>query len=452
MNKKLIWIIGSLIGVIIILLMLQKTSLFGRSNEIKVTSEKVVPKNITEIVSANGKVFPEIEVKISSDISGEVTQLNVQEGDSIRKGQVLARIYADIYNTQREQAAAEVNKIQAGVDNSRATLEAFKARLDQAKTNYDRQKTLLDDRVISKVEFEQADNTYKTALSDYNAAQQTIRSGQAGVSSATAMLSRANKDLSRATIISPMTGIVSSLSVKKGEKVVGTAQMAGTEIMRIADMNLMEVRVEVGENDITKVHLGDSARVSIDAYNNRKFLGVVTKIASSNTAANNNNITTSSTSEVTNYLVNIRLLPSSYQDLISNSSKHIFPFRPGMNASVDIYTTTHNNVLSVPLNAVTTLDKTDQTSQINTQKKENEKESHIDEMHEVVFVLQKDQTVKSVIIKTSIQDMNSIEITNGLKEGDEVITGPYNVINKKLKDGIKVKVVAKDKLFEEEDK
>ncbi len=311
---------------------------------------------------------------------------------------------------------------------------------------------MLDDKVISKVEFEQADNTYKTALSDYNAAQQNIRSGQAGVSSATAMLSRANKDLSRATIISPMTGIVSSLSVKKGEKVVGTAQMAGTEIMRIADMNLMEVRVEVGENDITKVHLGDSARVSIDAYNNRKFLGVVTKIASSNTAANNNTITTSSTSEVTNYLVNIRLLPSSYQDLISNSSKHVFPFRPGMNASVDIYTTTHNNVLSVPLNAVTTLDKTDQTSQINRTKKENEKESHIDEMHEVVFVLQKDQTVKSVIVKTSIQDMNSIEITNGLKEGDEVITGPYNVINKKLKDGIKVKVVAKDKLFEEEDK
>lgn len=428
MNKKLRWIIIGLVSAIVILLILKKLDVFTTDEGIKVTTEKVTHRKITEIVSTNGKVFPEIEVKVSSDISGEVTQLNVEEGDSIKKGQVLARIYADIYNSQRDQAAAEVNRVQANVNNSSAALDAFKAHLEQAKVNYDRQKSLLDEKVISKLEFEQVDNNYKTALSDYNAAKQTIRSGEAGVSSARAVLVKANKDVSRAVIIAPMDGIISSLSVKKGEKVVGTAQMAGTEIMRIADMSTMEIRVEVGENDIPKVKIGDSASITIDAYSNRKFVGIITKIAASSNATNNvSSNSMSSTNQATTYLVNVRLVKESYQDLITNTSKNKFPFRPGMNASVDIFTETHNTVLAIPINAVTTRSDS-----------------------ELVFIVQKDKTVKPVMVKTSIQDMNYIEITTGLKEGDEIVVGPYNIVSKQLKEGTKIKVVAKEKLFENE--
>lgn len=242
MNKKLRWIIFILLGLIIILLILKKAGIFATEEGIKVTTEKVTRKQINEVVTANGKVFPELEVKVSS-ISGEIIELKCKEGDSVKKGQVLARIYADIYNTQRDQAAAEVKQVQAGVDNSNAALDAFKARLEQAKTNYDRQKSLLDEKVISPLEFEQADNAYKTTLSEYNAAKQNIRGNQAVVSSARAGLARANKDVSRGNIVAPMDGIISLLAVKRGEKVVGTAQIAGTEMMRIADMSSMEVKI-----------------------------------------------------------------------------------------------------------------------------------------------------------------------------------------------------------------
>lgn len=443
MNKKLRWIIFILLGLIVTLLIVKKAGLFAAEEGIKVTTEKVTRKQINEIVTANGKVFPELEVKVSSDISGEIIELKCKEGDSVKKGQILARIYADIYNTQRDQAAAEVSRVQASVDNSSAALDAFKARLEQAKTSYDRQKLLLNEKVISTLEFEQADNAYKTALSEYNAAQQNIRANQAVVSGAKAGLARASKDVSRSNIVAPMDGIISLLTVKRGEKVVGTAQMAGTEMMRVADMNSMEVRVEVGENDIPKIHLGDSAKVSIDAYGNRKFAGIVTKIAASNTNASNNSTGLTSVNEATSYLVNIQIQRSSYQHLFNSPSAQALPFRPGMNATADIYTTTHNNVLAVPINAVTTRDDNAGQSNAASEKVNND-------LNEIVFVLQKNQTVKPVIVNTAIQDMNYIEIISGLKEGEEVVVGPYNVVSKQLKKDTKVKVVSKDKLFEKE--
>lgn len=443
MNKKLRWIIFILLGLIVTLLIVKKAGLFAAEEGIKVTTEKVTRKQINEIVTVNGKVFPELEVKVSSDISGEIIELKCKEGDSVKKGQILARIYADIYNTQRDQAAAEVSRVQASVDNSSAALDAFKARLEQAKTSYDRQKLLLNEKVISTLEFEQADNAYKTALSEYNAAQQNIRANQAVVSGAKAGLARASKDVSRSNIVAPMDGIISLLTVKRGEKVVGTAQMAGTEMMRVADMNSMEVRVEVGENDIPKIHLGDSAKVSIDAYGNRKFAGIVTKIAASNTNASNNSTGLTSVNEATSYLVNIQIQRSSYQHLFNSPSAQALPFRPGMNATADIYTTTHNNVLAVPINAVTTRDDNAGQSNAASEKVNND-------LNEIVFVLQKNQTVKPVIVNTAIQDMNYIEIISGLKEGEEVVVGPYNVVSKQLKKDTKVKVVSKDKLFEKE--
>lgn len=453
MSKKLKWIIFSLIGLIILLVLLKAMGVIGKSDVVKVSTEKVTKRTIVETVNASGKVYPEVEVKLSPDISGEIVELNVAEGDSVKKGQVLARIYADIYATQRDQASAVVSQQQAQVANVSASIEAMKAQLEQAKKTYDMQKQLFDEKVISQSEFNTADAAYKAAQANYNAAKQNIRGTQAGVQGARAALSKANKDISRATLVSPMDGVVSLLSVKKGERVVGSSLMSGTEMMRIADLRKIEVRVDVGENDIPKIHLGDSATVEVDAYNNRKFSGIVTQIASSNNGAASLQTTTST--DVTNYKVYIRLLPESYKDLMDPTKPKSFPFRPGMSASADIQTKTHENRLAVPINAVTTRDKNDSTSEYSSSEKNKDDanangrtEAQIDDLEEVVFVLQKDGTVKKVKVRTDIQDINYIEVLAGLNEGDEVITGPYDVVSKKLKQGDKVKVVPKSELFD----
>jgi HlyD family secretion protein len=455
MNKKLIWILVSVVALIVLLVVLQKTGVFGKDEGIKVTAEKAQKQTIIESVTASGKVYPEIEVKVSPDISGEIVDLVVAEGDSVRKGQTLARIYADIYATQRDQAAATVNQQQAVVSNSTAQLDALKASLDQAERTYNRQKLLAEQKVISKAEFEQAESAYLSAKANYNAALQGIRGGQAGVQNAQANLTKANKDLGRTIIVSPMDGVISLLSVKKGERVAGNSFNIGTEMMRVADMSKIEVRVDVGENDIPKVHLGDSAVIEVDAYNKRKFKGMVTQIASSNKGAASQSLTTTS-NDVTNYEVRIRLLPESYKDLVDPNRPKSFPFRPGMSASADIQTKRHENVLSVPINAVTTREKgTDKvagTSKDNTVPADNqndkEQKAAVSELDEVVFILQPDKKVKKVVVKTDIQDINNIEIVSGLKEGEMVITGPYGTVSKILKDGAIVNVVDKDKLFD----
>jgi HlyD family secretion protein len=423
------WIWKTVIGlvvVIILLITLKKAGVVGKDEAVKVSTEKVTRRTITESVNASGKVYPEIEVKVSPDISGEIVELNVLEGDSVKKGTVLAKIYADIYTTQRDQASAVVTQEQARVQNSRALLPGLKAAMDFAKKSYDRQKQLLDDKVISRSEFEQAQSTYQRAEADYNSALETVRGGQAGVASARANLQKADKDLSRTSVIAPMDGIISLLSVKKGERVVGNSMMAGTEMMRIADMSKIEVRVDVGENDVPKVSIGDSALVEVDAYNNRKFKGIVTQIAASSGLASQTSTTVATTStDVTNYKVYIRLLPESYKDLIDPDRPKSFPFRPGMSASADIQTTTKNNVFAVPINAVTTRDS----------------------LNEVIYIVQADKTVKQIPVKSGIQDINYIEITSGMQDSMEVISSPYNVISKTLKDGMKVKVVPKEQLF-----
>jgi len=456
MKKKWIWITVSLVVVIAALIGLKTAGIIGKEDATRVSVEKASLRTITEIVTASGKVYPEVEVKISPDVSGEIVELMVQEGDSVQKGQLLARVYADILATQRDQAAAGVNQQQAQVQNASASLGSFKARLDQAEKQYNRQKQLFQEKVISRLEFEQSESAYLTTKADYTAAQQSIKSGQAGVQSAQASLQRANKDLGRTSVVAPMSGVVSLLNVKKGERVVGNSMMAGTEMMRVADLRVIEVRVDVGENDIPKVKIGDSAIVEVDAYNKRKFKGVVTQIASTNRGIGGS--TQVSTTDVTNYEVRIRLDASSYQDLIDPSKPKNFPFRPGMSASADIQTKTHVNVLAVPINAVTTRDKGDTGIVAVKEKKEemksdekNEQEEMnavADEPEEVVFILQSDNTVKRVAVRTDIQDMSHIEVLSGLKEGDQVITGPYPVVSKLLRNGMKVKVVPKEELFE----
>ncbi|HQW84777.1 MAG TPA: efflux RND transporter periplasmic adaptor subunit [Ferruginibacter sp.] len=449
MSKSLKWILISLGILIVLLVILSKTGAFGKDEGIKVTAEKVQRRTITEVVNASGKIYPEVEVKISPDISGEITELNVQEGDTVKKGQILARIYADIYNIQRNQAASGVEQSQAQVANSQAAIDALKAQMEQAQRTYNMQKKLFDEKVISQNEYNVADANLKSAKANYNAALQGIRSGQASVKSARENLAKANTDLGRTEITAPMDGVISLLSVKKGEKVAGNSFNVGTEILRIADMSKIEIRVDVGENDIPKVKLGDSALIEVDAYSDRKFKGFVTQIASSNNGASTASALSTTSTDVTQYKVYIRLLPSSYMDLLG---KGTFPFRPGMSANADIQTKTHQNVLSVPINAITTRDKNDSTQTTITPKKDESAVkpavSMVDDLEVVAFVIDKDGKVRKVKVNTDIQDINNIEVTEGLKEGEMVVTGPYEVVSKTLKTGKEVKVVDKKDLFE----
>ena len=448
MNKKIIWIGAGFVIVIGLLIGLKKGGVIGKEEGIPVTVEAVQLRTITESVNASGKVYPEIEVKVSPDISGEIVNLFVEEGDRVTKGQVLAKIYADIYSSQRDQVTASVNQVKAQYENVKAGISGLKTVYDNTKATNERFKKLFADKIVSRAEYEQTEQAFRSAESSYNSAKESIKSGEAQIQGVRAQLARAEKDLARTIITCPMDGIVSLMNVKKGERVVGTAQMTGTEMMRVADMKSIEVRVDVGENDITKVKLGDTALVEVDAYNNRKFKGVVYKIANPVTAISG----VSSSAEVANYKVHIRLIPEEYADLAKDNN--IFPFRPGMTASADIQTKSKRNVVTVPLNAVTTRDskgegKSTEVTKSSANTSTEKAPTTIDEdVSEVVFVLQKDNKVKMVKVKTDIQDLNFIEVS-GVKVGDKIITGPYSTESKTLKEGSLVTVVTKEKLFEE---
>ncbi|MDI9338332.1 MAG: efflux RND transporter periplasmic adaptor subunit [Alphaproteobacteria bacterium] len=422
MNKKLKWIIGILIVILIIVIVIIKKN--NKKEGILVTTERVELKTIIETVNASGKLFPEIEVKVSPDVSGEIIDLMVEEGDSVRAGMVLARIFPDIYKSQRDQVLAAVSAGRAQVSNDQASLKGFEATLTNSKNIYERQKKLFDEKVISRAELDNAKQAYDVAQSNYNSALQTISSSQANLVGIEAQLTRANKDLSRTTLLCPMNGVVSLLNVKKGERVVGTAQFTGTEMMRIAELNNIEVRVDVGENDIVKVKIGDTALIQIDAFPNRKFKGLVHKIANPNTASSTES---AAATDVTNYKVHARLIHSDYADLIGKGKR--FPFRPNMTVDVDIQTQIKNNVIAVPLSAVTTRESKGNTNLITGSN-----------LEEVVFVVPKGNYLKKVAVKTGIQDINNIEILSGLTLGDSIVTGPYLEVSKILQDSSFVRV------------
>ncbi len=449
MSKTGIWIL-SIIGGLVVVFAAVKIIGANDKKGVKVAVETVESRTIVETVPATGQIYPEVEVKISPDISGEVVELNVEEGDSVRRGQVLARIFADIYALQRDQAAAQVGQSQATVANSEAALEALRANMVQAQQAYDRNKVLFDEKVISKAELEQFETTLRSAKANFAAAEQNIKSLRATVQASQTGLDRANKDLSRTTLVAPMDGVISSLLIKRGERVAGNSFNVGTEMMTVADMSVLEVRVSVGENDIVKVSIGDSADITVDAYNNRKFRGIVTQIASSTRSS----ATAAASNEVTNYEVRIRLDKASYADLIDPTKPRKWPFRPGMNASAEIKTRRVVNVLSVPIIAVGSRIKG--TEETGAEKKEtpanaptgpNEEAPVISERDEVVFVVQADGTVKKMVVESGIQDINYIEIRKGLSGGESVVVSPYTVISTTLKDGMKVKVVKKEELF-----
>lgn len=435
-KKTLWWIIGGSVLLLVILIIVGKST---GDDGIKVAVEKASLHTITETVTASGKIYPETEVKISPEVSGEIIELTVEEGDSVRKGQLLVRINPAIYSSMVSQAEATVQQSRAQVANAREMVAQAKANYDQALATYNRNKKLFDDKVISTMEFEQSESAYRSAKASYEAAQANVSGGSFSVQGATAGLNQARENLRKTTIVAPTSGIISALNVKLGERVVGTAQMAGTEMLTIADLGKIEVRVDVSETDIAKVKLGDTTIIEADAYRNRKFTGIVSKISVSSKATGLQQV---STDQVTNYTVHILILPSSYADLIAQMPSK-FPFKPGMSASVEIRTRRENNILSVPVNAVTTRDYPDSL------KKKN---NNIDDIRQVVFVLnEKEKKVYIRDVKTGIQDNQYIQITSGLKEGEQVVIAPYGAIARTLKDKSRVKTVDKEKLFDTKD-
>lgn len=441
MNKKrLWWLIGGGVALLIILIIIGKSR---GDKGTKVAIEKAAMHTITETVTASGKIYPETEVKISPEVSGEIIELPVEEGDSVHRGELLVKINPAIYSSVVTQAAASVEESRARANNSREMAQQSKAQFDQAQANYERNQKLYKDKVISAMEFEQAKATYLSAKATYEASRASVSGGQYGVQGASASLNQARENLKKTTILAPNTGIISQLNVKLGERVVGTAQMAGTVMLSIADMSRIEVRVDVSETDIAKVKIGDTTVIEADAYRNRKFTGIVSKVGVSSTATVNG--LTSSTDQVTNYTVHILILPSSYQDIAGTLTKGKFVFKPGMSSSVEIQTRRERNILSVPVNAVTTRDWPDSIKN----KNHNSNSPENNDIRQVVFVY--DAKTKQVAlrdVKTGIQDNEYIQITDGLKEGEEVVVAPYGAIARTLKDKSHVTVTDKEKLFE----
>lgn len=440
------------VGVVVVILVIgKKAGWFGDEDSTKVSTDKVSLQTITETVSASGKVQPEVEVKLSSDVSGEIVEMLVKEGEVVKKGQLLCKINPEIYISSFDRAVAGLNSTKASFESSKARLEQAQSQMLKAETAYQRNKKMYEEKVISASDWEIIKSAYEVAKAEVQAAQQGVSGAQFNVKSGSASVREAKENLNKTDIFAPVDGTISKISRKKGERVAGTSFTDGTEILRISNLQEMEVKADVGENDIIRIHLKDTALVEIDAYSPRKFKGIVTEIA------NSPNETATGTENVTNFAVKIRILRESYSDLIPSDHQEYSPFRPGMSATVDIQTKKVSNVIAAPIKAVTTRDTTIHRSSKQVARKHDdgtveqlEPESNANTpVKEVVFV-NENGVARMRVVKTGIQDVNYMEITDGLKVGDEVITDPYQAVSKKLKDGDKIKVVSRDQLFKEE--
>ena len=423
MSKKTIYfLLGA--AIIIITALIAFKGVIGNKDEGKeVEISKVAASTIVETVSATGKIQPEIEVKLSSMVSGEIIALNVKEGQVVKKGDLLVKINPDLYTSGLERSVANLSGTKAGLVQSEASFK-------EAKANYERNKTLYDKGVISKSDWDKAISTYEVAKA-------TKQNAYYNVQSASASVTEARDNLGRTTIYAPADGTISVLNVELGERVLGTQQMAGTELLRVANLNNMEVEVDVNENDIVKIKIGDEANVEVDAYLKKKFKGIVTSI--SNSAS-----TTLTSDQVTNFKVKVRIVKESYQDLLEGKPAAYSPFRPGMTATVDIITTTKNNVLAVPISAVVVKSDTTAVTEFKVDDPNEKKTApKNDKKFECVFVKVGDKA-KIRVIKTGIQDDTNIEVMSGLKSGDVVITGPYTTVSKELNSGDKVKLKKAD--------
>lgn len=433
-NNLLKYLLAAVVLLIVLAIVGKKAGWFGKPEMIKVSVEKPEKRTITESISANGKVQPEIEVKISPEVSGEIISLPIKEGDYVEKGQLLVKIKPDTYISFKERAIASVNS-------SKARLAQAQAQMEQNTLAFNRSKQLFEQKAISESEYENVQTTLNVSKADVKAALFNVESAEAS-------LREAEENLSKTTIYAPMSGTISKLNVELGERVVGTAQMAGTELLRVANLSRMETRVDVNENDIVRVKLSDTALIEIDAYVDQKFKGIVTQIA------NSANLQGVSADQVTSFEVRILLLEESYKHLISNRNKN--PFRPGMSTTVEILTETRSNVLTVPIQAVTTRSDSASTNtkgfeEVADKPVELDKENIAPTktiLNEMVFIASGD-TAKMVQVKTGIQNNAYIEIISGLTGDEEVIVAPYSAISRKLQNGKLIQKTKKEELFKE---
>ncbi|MDN4166657.1 efflux RND transporter periplasmic adaptor subunit [Cytophagales bacterium LB-30] len=450
-NNRILYILLIVVGGLIALAIIGKSAgWIGKPKQLEVELGSTKRVDITEKVSASGTVQPVTEVKISPDVSGEIMELTVEEGDSVSKGEFLIRIRPDNYESALSRVQANLNQQSANYADAKARLSSSEAQLVRSELEYNRSKKLYEEKVISDADWEQIQANYKVAKQNVESAKQSVEAGRFLVISAEATVREAKENLRLTTINSPVSGTVSKLNVEKGERVVGTSQMQGTEMLRIADLREMEVRVDVNENDIIRVSVGDTAIIDVDSYTymDKKFKGIVTAIA--NTAKDK-----TSPDAVTEFEVKIKILSSSYQDLLKGK-KMVSPFRPGMTASVEIITNRRSQVLAVPLSAVTTRNpeeekeggKRSRRSEGATEgddKKVNKK----NENKEVVFV-NKEGKAEMRLVKTGISDYENIEILEGLSDGEEIVTGPFIVISKRIKDGEMITSQKKEEKKKEE--
>jgi HlyD family secretion protein len=413
-NKILKFLLPIVVVLLIFAIIGKKQGWFGKALAVKVAVENVEKRTIIETITANGKIQPEKEVKISPDVAGEIVELIVKEGEKVVKGQLLCRIKPDIYLSQRDRSMAAISSAKARQAQS-------EAQFVQAELSFKRSKQLFDEQTVSKSDFEQAQATYTVAKSEVDAAKFSVISSEAS-------LKEANENLQKTSIYAPMTGTVSMLLVELGERVVGTSMMTGTEMMRIADLSRMEAQVQVNENDIVKVSLGDTALIEVDAYLDQKFKGIVTEIANS---AKTSGV---SADQVTNFDVKILVIPESYKKLVSAGEKS--PFRPGMSATVDIQTESRADIITVPIQSVTT--RTDTTKVTGTQSDKD--------IRTIVFIAD-GQYARAKDVKTGIQDNTFIEITSGIAINEQIISSPFSAISKKLSDSTLIEIVKKEDLF-----
>jgi len=442
------------VGILLVLVVVAKlTGLIGGKKIEQVTVDKAGDKKVVETVTASGKIQPETEVKLSSEVSGEVTELSVKEGDVVKKGQLLCKVRPDVLQSGYERAVASYNSQKASVAASQQQLIQTQANFVNAEAIYKRNVELYNKKVISVAEFDAAKAAYLTAKANLASAKENVTGAKFGLEQSGANVKEAGANLAKTTIYSPVDGVVSKLSIELGDRILGTSQMAGTEIMRISNLTTMEVNVEVNENDINRVNVGDSASIEIDAFADKKFKGVVTEIASSSTSVGS---TTTSVDQVTNFSVKVRLIAESYHAVKGGAKDLPSPFRPGLSATVDIESESVTG-LAVPIQAIFTGDpSTDGKPNYSGGDEDSDKKKSKladKQIKQYIYLYDsKTMTVKKAEVTTGIQDDQYIIVKSGLKSGQEIVSGPYSAVQNKLKDGMKVEKTTKDKLFSSDNK
>ena len=428
------------LGVVVALIIIAKvTGLIGKPKLTQVATEKAGVRQVTETVSASGKIKPHVEVKISPEVSGEVVELPIKEGDVVKKGQLLCKIRPDILKSELDRAQAAYNTQKATIGNSSQMLKQSEATFHNQESIYKRDKELYKNKVITTTEFEAAEASYLGAKAALEAAKQNVVGSTYGLAQSSASVKEAADNLIKTTIYSPVDGVVSKLSIQKGERVLGTQQFAGTEIMTISDLSQLDVNVDVNENDINRIKLGDSSKIEVDAFLGKNFTGIVTEIGSSA------NVVGTNADQVTNFTVKVRISPQSYQNLLIKSANNPSPFRPGLTATVDINTNNAKS-LTVPIQSVTTREDKKADAKGGAPKTDDDTKKTNAPVKEYVFVY-KAGKVKQVLVTTGIQDDTYIQILSGLKSGDEVVSAPFATITKLLNDNMAVEKVDKSKLF-----